>query len=117
MKILPRHELDVGGIDEGKAELHGSSLDCHVRVFETVEDGGTMALNRGMVHAHRFQQRVERHVADVFVIIQQEAAQDVYSKNPVRRCDSFLVWKMYRYPDESLCRIRRKTSGHYIREK
>ena len=40
-----------------------------------------MALHRGMVHAHRLQQRVQRHVADVFVIIQQEPAQNVDSKN------------------------------------
>ncbi len=42
-----------------------------------------MALHRRVVHAHRLQQRVQRHVADVLVIIQQEAAQDVHGQNSV----------------------------------
>ncbi len=82
--VIPRHELNVGCVDESKTELHGPLLDRHVGILETIEDGGAVALHRGMVHAHRPQQCVQRHVADVFVIIQQEATKDVHSQDSAK---------------------------------
>ena len=40
-----------------------------------------MPLHRGVVDRHGLEKSVERHVANVFVVIQQEPTQDIDSQN------------------------------------
>ena len=45
-----------------------------------------MPLHRGVVDRHGLEKSVERHVANVFVVIQQEPTQDIDSQNPEKNC-------------------------------
>ena len=85
-----RHELVdhldyVGRVYERKAQLHGASLDRHVRILEALDNGATVALYRAQVGVHHLEERVERHVANVLVGVEQEAAEDVDGEDAQRR--------------------------------
>lgn len=76
---LVDHLDDVVPIDERKRQLHRASLDRHVRVFETLDDGRAMSLNGRHVGVHDLEERVECHVANVLVRVEQESTQNVDS--------------------------------------
>ena len=44
-----------------------------------------MSLDGGVINGDRPQQRVQRHVADVLVIIQQKSAKNIYRQNPTKK--------------------------------
>ena len=50
-----------------------------------------MPLHRGVVDRHGLEKSVERHVANVFVVIQQEPTQDIDSQNPEKNCNDDAV--------------------------
>ena len=83
------HGSDVGRVDEGEAELEGAPLDGHVGVLKALEDGGAVALHGAVVGVDGAQQRVQRHVADVLVAVEQEPAEDVDGQHaqPALRLD------------------------------
>lgn len=77
-----RHGANVLRVDERKRQLHRSAPDRHVRIFETLQDGAAVPLDGGNVRVDRPQQGVERHVADVFVAVEQKPAEDVDGQHP-----------------------------------
>lgn len=81
------HCSNVLRVNECKRELHCALADCHVGVFEALEDSAAVALNCRYVHVDSAQQRVKCNVANVLVIIEQEAAENVdgqYAKSTFR---------------------------------
>lgn len=53
----------------------------NVWVLEAIEDGRPMALHGLVVHGDRLQQRVERNIADVLVVVEQETTKNVDGKH------------------------------------
>ena len=74
---LLHHVGDVVAVDEGEGEFHGSAPDRDVGVFEAVDDGAAMSLDGVGVDVDDFEEGAEGDVANVFVVVQQEPAEDV----------------------------------------
>mmetsp|Transcript_32652 Transcript_32652/g.79220 ORF Transcript_32652/g.79220 Transcript_32652/m.79220 type:complete len:285 (-) Transcript_32652:595-1449(-) len=70
-------DLHIRLIDESVDKLKRTLTDGRVVVLEAVDDRISMPLHRLRVLSHDFMQRVERHVADVVVSVDQKAAKDV----------------------------------------
>ena len=74
---LFHHRLDVLGVDQREAQLHGPLLDGHICVLQALEDCGSVSLDCVVVHVDSFQEGVQSHVADVLVAVEKEPAKDV----------------------------------------
>ena len=66
------HRDEVSGVDECEAEFDGPLLDGDVRVLQAVEDGGAVPLNSFSVALHDPEERVQSHVPDVLVGVEEK---------------------------------------------
>jgi len=68
-------------IDQRERQLHRPPAYGDVRILQALQNGGAMPLHRRRVRVHRSQQRVQRHVPNVLVRVEQETSQNIDSQD------------------------------------
>ena len=53
----------------------------NIRIFQTVNDGAAMPLHGLVIGMHNPLQRIQRHIADILVVVEQKSAKNVDRKN------------------------------------